>query len=435
MAQRVVITGSGIVCPIGNDAETMWKNLLAGNSGMDKTTTFDASTCPTTFSAEVKDFDLTKYTKNIDLHKTGNRHTAFCIAAAAQACTQAGIEIEADQPKDGIDRRKMGIYLGAGEGSVDNDHFFDVLVQAWNDDDRQMDWKKWGDYAFANFSATKELEQEPVMPASHLAMLTGARGPSRSCLTACAASTQAIGEAYVMVRSGKANIMIAGGAHSMIHPLGVMGFCRLTALSTRNDSPQTASRPFTVSRDGFVLGEGAAIVILESLDSAKKRGAKILAELIGFGSSGDAFRVTDMHEDARGAVQAMQAALEDANLSYKDIDYISTHGTSTAENDSIETKAIKKVFKEEAKNTPASSPKSVFGHLIGATGCAEFITCIMAIKDNTLPPTMNLNDPDPELDLDFVPNEPRKADVNIAMSESFGFGGQNNVLILKRFDE
>ena len=435
MTQRVVITGSGIVCPIGHDVETMWKNLLAGNSGMDKTTTFDASTCPTTFSAEVKDFDLTKYTKNIDLHKTGNRHTAFCIGATAQACSQAGIQIESDQPADDIDRRKMGIYLGAGEGSVDNDNFFDVLVQAWNDDDRQMDWKKWGDYAFANFSEMKELEQEPVMPASHVAMLTGARGPSRSCLTACAASTQAIGEAYMMVRSGKADIMIAGGAHSMIHPLGVMGFSRLTALSTRNDSPQTASRPFTASRDGFVLGEGAAIVILESLDSAKKRGAKILAELIGFGSSGDAFRVTDMHEDARGAVQAIQAALKDADVSYKDIDYISTHGTSTAENDSIETKAIKKVFKEEAKNTPASSPKSVFGHLIGATGCAEFITCIMAIRDNILPPTMNLNDPDPELDLDFVPNEPRKADVNIAMSESFGFGGQNNVLILKRFEE
>ncbi|MBN1456530.1 MAG: beta-ketoacyl-[acyl-carrier-protein] synthase family protein [Sedimentisphaerales bacterium] len=435
MNQRVVITGSGIVCPIGHDVETMWKNLLAGNSGMDKTTTFDASTCPATFSAEVKDFDLSKYTKNIDLHKTGNRHTAFCIGAAAQACTQAGIQIESDRPTDGIDRRKMGIYLGAGEGSVDNDHFFDVLVQAWNDNERQMDWKKWGDYAFSNFSEMKELEQEPVMPASHIAMLTGARGPSRSCLTACAASTQAIGEAYMMVRSGKANIMIAGGAHSMIHPLGVMGFCRLTALSTRNDSPKTASRPFTASRDGFVLGEGAAVVILESLDSAKKRNAKILAELIGFGSSGDAFRVTDMHEDARGAVQAIEAALKDANVSYKDIDYISTHGTSTAENDSIETKAIKKVFKEEAKNTPASSPKSVFGHLIGATGCAELITCIMAIRDNTLPPTMNLNDPDPELDLDFVPNKPRKTDVNIAMKESFGFGGQNNVLILKRFDE
>jgi 3-oxoacyl-[acyl-carrier-protein] synthase II len=239
----------------------------------------------------------------------------------------------------------------------------------------------------------------------------------------------------MLIRNGKADIMIAGGAHSMIHPLGFTGFNRLTALSTRNDSPETASRPFTASRDGFVLGEGAAIVILESLSSAKKRGVEILAELIGFGSSGDAFRITDMHEDARGAVQSIRAALNDASIDPKEIDYISTHGTSTAENDSIETRAIKTVFTEHAKNVPASSPKSIFGHLIGAAGCAELITCILAINDNILPPTMNYNDPDPELDLDYVPNEPRKARVDTAMSESFGFGGQNNVLIIKRYTE
>ena len=221
----------------------------------------------------------------------------------------------------------------------------------------------------------------------------------------------------------------------MIHPLGVTGFNRLTALSTRNDSPETASRPFSASRDGFVLGEGAAIVILESLSSAKKRGVEILAELVGFGSSSDAFRVTDMHEEARGAVQAINGALTDAGITYKDIDYISTHGTSTAENDSIETLAIKTVFKERAKNVPASSPKSMFGHLIGATGCAELITCVLAIRDGMLPPTKNLQDADPELDLDYVPNEPRKAKVDTVMSESFGFGGQNNVLIIKKFTE
>jgi len=271
------------------------------------------------------------------------------------------------------------------------------------------------------------------MPAAHLAVLTGARGPTRSCLTACAASTQAVGEATMMIRKGDADVMIAGGAHSMIHPLGVTGFNRLTALSTRNDSPETASRPFTASRDGFVLGEGAAIVILESLTSAQKRGAQILAEVIGYGSSSDAFRVTDMHEEGRGAVQAITAALADAGISYKDVDYINTHGTSTAENDSIETKAIKAVFKEEAKNTPASSVKSMLGHLIGAAGAAELITCVLAMRDNILPPTMNLNDPDPLLDLDYVPNEPRKTEVNIAMNESFGFGGQNNVVIIKRW--
>ncbi len=435
MHERIVITGMGIVCPIGNDIDSTWKNLLAGKSGMAKTTTFDASTFPTTFSAEVKDYDFEKFTKNPDLHKNGNRHTRFAIGAAAQACKQARIDIETDQPSDNIDRRRMGIYLGAGEGSVDNEHFFNVLVQAWDDQNTQMDWAKWADYAFNNMNSLVELEQEPIMPSAHVAMLTGARGPTRSCLTACAASTQSVGEAAMLIRNGKADIMIAGGAHSMIHPLGFTGFNRLTALSTRNDSPETASRPFTASRDGFVLGEGAAIVILESLASAKKRGVEIFAELIGFGSSGDAFRITDMHEDARGAVQSIRAALNDANIEPKEIDYISTHGTSTAENDSIETKAIKTVFTEHAKNVPASSPKSIFGHLIGAAGCAELITCILAINDNILPPTMNYNDPDPELDLDYVPNEPRKARVDTAMSESFGFGGQNNVLIIKRYTE
>ena len=247
------------------------------------------------------------------------------------------------------------------------------------------------------------------------------------------ASTQAVGEATMMIRRGDADVMIAGGAHSMIHPLGLTGFNRLTALSTRNDSPQTASRPFTASRDGFVLGEGAAVLILESLTSAKKRGSNILAEVIGYGASADAFRVTDMHEEARGAIQAITAALADAGISYKDIDYINAHGTSTTENDSIETKAIKAVFKERAKMTPVSSVKSMLGHLIGAAGAAELITCVLAIRDNIVPPTMNLNDPDPELDLDYVPNEARRMPVKIAMNESFGFGGQNNVVIIKRF--
>jgi len=221
----------------------------------------------------------------------------------------------------------------------------------------------------------------------------------------------------------------------MIHPLGLMGFNRLTALSTRNDSPETSSRPFSASRDGFILGEGAAIVILETLSSAKKRGVEILAEIIGYGSTSDSFRVTDMHEEGRGAIAAMTAALNDAGISYKDVDYINTHGTSTTENDFIETKAIKAVFKEKAKNTPASSVKSMLGHLIGAAGAAELITCVLAIRDNIVPPTMNLNDPDPELDLDYVPNKPRKMPVNIVMNESFGFGGQNNVVIIKRYQE
>ncbi len=433
MTERVVITGMGIVCPLGHDVETLWQALLTAKSGAAGTTIFDASTFPTTFSAEVKDYDFSKYTKNPMLHKHGNRGSRFVIGAAAQACGQAGIDIETDEPADGIDRARMGIYLGAGEGEVDSDVFFTSIIEGWDPDKQQMDWSRWAKVAYGRMDPMRELEQEPNMPAAHLAMLTGARGPTRSCLTACAASTQSVGEATMMIRRADADVIIAGGAHSMIHPLGVTGFNRLTALSTRNDSPETASRPFTASRDGFVLGEGAAIVILESLTSAQKRGVEILAEVIGYGASSDAFRVTDMHEDGRGAVQAMTAALADAGISYKDVDYINTHGTSTAENDSIETKAIKAVFKEKAKNTPASSVKSMLGHLIGAAGAAELITCILAIRDNIIPPTMNLNDPDPLLDLDYVPNEPRKMPVNVVMNESFGFGGQNNVVIIKRF--
>ena len=434
MAERVVITGMGIVCPLGHDVETVWQAMLAGKSGVAKNTIFDASTFPTTFDAEIKDYDYTKYTKNPDLHKHGNRGSAFVVGAAVQACSQAAIDVETADPADGIDRSRLGIYLGAGEGSVDNDVFFAAIVEGWDAENNEMDWNKWAKAAFGRMSPMRELEQEPNMPAAHIAMLTAARGPTRSCLTACAASTQAVGEATMLIRRGDADVMIAGGAHSMIHPLGLTGFNRLTALSTRNDSPQTASRPFAASRDGFILGEGAAILILESLSSAKKRNAEILAEVIGFGSSSDAFRVTDMHDQGRGAIQAITAALTDAGISYKDVDYISTHGTSTTENDSIETKAIKAVFKERAKNTPASSVKSMLGHLIGAAGAAELITCVCAIRDNIAPPTTNLNDPDPELDLDYVPNEPRKMPINIAINESFGFGGQNNVVIVKRYE-
>ena len=435
MKHRVVITGMGVVCPLGHSTDQLWNGLMSGQSGVDYTTLFDASTFPTQFDAEVKGFDLSRYVQRYDLHKDGNRGTQFALGACVQACRQAGINIETDAPTDGIDRRRMGIYLGAGEGPVNFEPFFEALVGGWDEQARQVNWPRWTQIALSGLSAQNELEQEPNMPAAHLALLTGARGVTRSCLTACAASTQAVGEAAMLIRHGKADIMIAGGAHSMIHPLGVTGFNRLTALSTRNDSPQTASRPFSATRDGFVIGEGGAIVILETRESAQKRGAAILAEVIGFGSSNDAFRVTDMHEEARGACQALRAAIQDAGLTIEDIDYISTHGTSTSENDAVETLAIKTVFGQQAYKIPCSSPKSQMGHLIAATGCAELITCVKAIHEQTLPPTMNLNDPDPKLDLDYVPNAPRKAAVEIALKESFGFGGQNNVVIIRRYHE
>jgi 3-oxoacyl-[acyl-carrier-protein] synthase II len=434
MKERVVITGMGLVCPVGHDVESAWQAILAGKSSVAGTTIFDASTFPTTFSSEVKNFDPSKYIKSWPLHKDSNRGSSFAVAAAAQACRQAQIDIETNNPADKIDRTKLGIYMGCGEGSVNNEVFFDSLAGAWDSQNNKMDWLKWAQIASAGFTAENELEQEPNMPTTHIAKLIGARGPVFSCLTACAAGTQAVGEAAILVRHGKADIMISGGAHSMIHPLGMMGFSRLTALSRRNDSPQTASRPFTASRDGFLMGEGAAIIILESLTSAKKRGVKILAEIIGYGSSSDAFRITDMHEEARGPIQAMEAALADAGISYNDIDYISTHGTSTSENDSIETKAIKAVFKNRATKPPASSIKSTIGHLIGAAGSAEIISCVLAIRDGILPPTINYNDPDPALDLDYVPNKPRKAAVKTAMKESFGFGGQNNVVIIRKYE-
>ncbi len=434
ITKRVVITGMGIVCPLGNEVEGFWQAVLAGKSGVSGTTIFDASTFPTTFDAEVKEYNYREFITKPELHKDSDRGSAFVIGATAQACRQAGIDVETNEPSDGIDRKRLGTYLGAGEGSVDNDIFFSSLVEAWDGEKNEMDWAKWAEAAIGRMNPMYELEQEPNMPAAHIAMLTGARGPARSCLTACAASTQAVGEATMLIRRGDVDVMIAGGAHSMIHPLGLTGFNRLTALSTRNDSPETASRPFTASRDGFILGEGAAVLILESLASAKRRRVQILAEVIGYGSSSDAFRVTDMHEEGRGAIQAMTAAMADAGISYRQVDYVNTHGTSTVENDLIETKAIKAVFKDRAKVVPASSVKSMLGHLIGAAGAAELITCVLAIRDNIVPPTINLNDPDPNLDLDYVPNKAREMPVNVVMNESFGFGGQNNVVIIKRYE-
>ena len=432
--ERVVITGMGIVCPLGNGVEAMWEGILAGRSSADRTTVFDASTFPTTFDAEVKNYNLAEFVRDVGLHKGCSRGGGFAVGAAAQACRQAGIEIETAEPGDGVDRTRLGIYLGAGEGSLDNNGFFGCLIAGWNVQEGRMAWDRLIASVLRHFNATRELEQEPNMPVGHVALLTGARGPVRSCLTACAASTQAVGEAMMLIRRGHADAIVAGGAHSMIHPLGVTGFNRLTALSTRNDSPKTASRPFCASRDGFLIGEGAAMLVLESLSSAQRRGVKILAEMVGYGSSSDAFRVTDMHEEGRGPVQAMRKALADAGLTYKDIDYINAHGTSTQENDSIETLAIKTVFGERAGQVPVSSVKSMMGHLIGAAGAAELITCVLAIRDNIVPPTINLVDPDPKLDLDYVPNAARRMPVNVAMDESFGFGGQNNVVVVKRWE-
>jgi 3-oxoacyl-[acyl-carrier-protein] synthase II len=424
---RIVITGMGWITPMGHSVEAVWPRLLKGESGISRTTIFDASTFPTSISAEVKDFRLAEHIESTELHSGTGRNTQFALAACRQAWKAAGLD------RSALDLDRVGMYLGSGEGSLDFDTFTTANLSAWKSDTGSIDSVKWAQLATELMHVTRELEQEPNMPLSHLALLTGARGPAFNCLTACAASTQAIGEATEILRRGDADVMLGGGAHSMIHPFGVTGFNRLTALSTANDDPPRASRPFDNCRGGFVLGEGAGMVILETLEHAQKRGATILAEIVGYGSTADAFRITDQHPDGEGAVVAMREALADAKLSPSDIGYINAHGTGTRENDGNETNAIKQVFGERAKNVPVSSIKSMMGHLIAAAGAVELICCVLALRDQMLPPTMNLENLDPECDLDYVPNRARKAVLNVAMSNSFGFGGQNDTIIVRKW--
>jgi 3-oxoacyl-[acyl-carrier-protein] synthase II len=427
MNNRVVITGMGWITPMGNSIEDVWKRLLKGESGISQTTIFDASAFPTSISAEVKDYRLSDFLGDIGPHGGVGRNTMFALGACAQAWKAAKLDSKS------LDLDRVGIYLGSGEGSLDFDAYTGAALSAWKAQTNEIDMVKWAEVAFERMNVVRELEQEPNMPLSHLALMTGARGPAMNCLTACAASTQAIGEATEILRRGDADVMIGGGAHSMIHPFGVTGFNRLTALSTANENPPRASRPFDAQRGGFVLGEGAGVVILETLDHAKARGATILAEVVGYGSTADAFRITDQHPEGEGAIAAMKEALADAGMSSKDIHYVNAHGTGTRENDGNETGAIKSVFGEFAKTCPVSSIKSMMGHLIAAAGAVELICCVLAIRDNMLPPTTNLENFDPECDLDYVPNRARKATVDVVMSNSFGFGGQNDTLIIKRF--
>jgi 3-oxoacyl-[acyl-carrier-protein] synthase II len=426
---RVVITGMGWVTPMGHDIETVWRALLAGESGIAQTTLFNSSTFPTTISAEVKNYCVEDQIGPVGIHAGAGRNTRFALGACAQAWKAAALD------KSKLDLDRVGVYLGSGEGSLDFDAYTAAAISAWDAQTQFLNTVRWAEVAFEKMNVTHELEQEPNMPLSHLALLTGARGPAMNCLTACAASTQAVGEATEILRRGDADVMIGGGTHSMIHPFGVTGFNRLTALSTFNADPPKASRPFDAQRGGFVLGEGAGIVILETLDHAKKRGATILAEVAGYGSTADAYRITDQDPEGLGAVNAMQEALADAKITPSQIDYINAHGTGTRENDGNETSAIKTVFGPLAKNCPVSSIKSMMGHLIAAAGAVELICCVLAIRDNIVPPTMNLEHHDPECDLDYVPNKARKTKVNIALSNSFGFGGQNDSIVVKRFAE
>jgi 3-oxoacyl-[acyl-carrier-protein] synthase II len=424
--RRVVITGIGCVTPLGLGVEPLWKNLMVGASGVGLTTVFDASRFPTKISAEVRNWDISDEGQDAARWRFCGRHTKFAAGAALQAMKDAGLP-------HGLpaDPTRLGVYLGSGEGQQDFDSFTRMMNAAITGD--VLDVAKFTKEGLETLHPLAEVEQEPNMPAGHLAGLFDAQGPNLNCLTACAASSQAIGEAAEIVRRGEADVMLSGGTHSMIHPFGVTGFNLLTALSTRNDEPARASRPFDNERDGFVLGEGAAMVVLEELEHAKRRGAHIHGELIGYGSTADAYRITDTHPEGRGASSCIRLALADAGLGLHDIDYINAHGTSTSVNDRVETLAIKNVFGEHAYKIPVSSTKSMMGHLIAAAGATELIVCLLAIRDGMLPPTINYENPDPDCDLDYVPNKARAGKCDRALSNSFGFGGQNISLIVGRY--
>ncbi|MHC4908908.1 MAG: beta-ketoacyl-[acyl-carrier-protein] synthase family protein [Planctomycetota bacterium] len=432
--RRIVITGMGWITPLGHDLESVWTRLVAGESGAGPIERFDARTFPTTFAASVRNYDYRTYVDDPKIHANAGEHTQFALGAARQAWQQSGLGDFAD-----LERRRVGLYLGAGEGALDFQNYARTDVASWDSEQDKADLGRWYRAGQHFLRSMNEVEQEPNMPLAHIAREFGLRGPASNCLTACAASTQAVGEACSLIRRGDADVMVSGGTHTMIHVLGVTGFNRLTALSTNDGDPKKASRPFDRNRDGFVMGEGAGIVILEALDHAEKRGATPIAEVAGFGSSADAFRITDMHPEGAGPASAILQALTQAGIDPADtdaegnptIDYISAHGTGTQENDSIETRAIKRVFGDLAPRIPVSSVKSMMGHLIAAAGAVELIVCTLAIQNQVLPPTINLNEPDPDLDLDYIPNEARYTSVKTCLSNSFGFGGQNDTLVVR----
>lgn len=424
--RRVVVTGMGMVTPLGRDLKSTWSALQEGKSGVGYITLFDASTFPTQIAAEARGFQLEDYIDDAARWAEHCRNTQFAIAAARMAIDDSDLEAMKD-----LDRSRFGVYLGSGEGQQDFPRFVGLVHESTRDG--KVDTAIFTREGLKKLHPIREAEQEPGTPAGHLASIFGARGPNANCLTACAASSQAIGEAVEIIRRGDADVMLSGGTHSMIHPFGVTGFNLLTALSRRNDEPERASRPFDRDRDGFILGEGAGMLVLEELSHARRRGATIHGEVVGYGSTADAFRITDSHDEGRGAIACMREALADARLNPEDVDYINAHGTSTSVNDSIETLAIKRTFGEAAYRVPISSTKSMMGHLIAAAGSVEAIVCLLSIRDGVVPPTINLDHPDADCDLDYIPHTARRKAVDVALSNSFGFGGQNIAVILRRF--
>jgi 3-oxoacyl-[acyl-carrier-protein] synthase II len=428
MRRRVVITGMGAITPLGHSVRQTIEAQLNGANGVGAIESFNARRFPTTFAAQVKNFNLPRFIPDSRRWLHSGVNSQFAAVAAQEALQHAGLLDDAR-----VDRNRFGVYLGSGEGIQDFHNLLSCIYQAYRRETRQVETAVFEGGALKSFHPERESEQELHTTPAHLAAHFDLRGPNYNCLTACAASSQAVGEATELIRHGDADLMLVGGAHSMIHPFGVSGFIRLTALSMRNEAPDKASRPFDLNRDGFVLGEGAAMLVLEDLQHAKRRRADILAEVTGYGSTADAFRVTDSHPDGRGAISCMEGALNSSGLDRSDIGYINAHGTSTKVNDSVESLSIKKVFGEQAYRIPVSSTKSMMGHLIAAAGAVELITCVEVLRRGVMPPTINYETPDPECDLDYVPGSAREKRVQHALSNSFGFGGQNISLIVSRF--
>ena len=411
MARRVVVTGVGLVSPLGIGREETWSGVLAGKSGAGPITHFDTTGFPVTIAAEVKGFDPLLYVEKKEVKKMG-LFIQFAMAAAQFAIEHADLNITPDIAD------RTGVYIGSGIGG------FDVIER------EHTALMQGGPRKISPFFIPAAIAN---LASGSVSIRWGAKGPNSATCTACSSSTHALGDSFRLIQRGDADAMISGGAEGAITPMGVGGFASMRALSTRNEEPEKASRPFDRDRDGFVVGEGAGILILEELGSALKRGIPIWAEVVGYGMTGDAFHITQPSEDADGAVRAMRLTLGDANIGPEQVDYINAHGTSTPYNDRLETLAIKKVFGDHAYKVPVSSTKSMTGHLLGGAGGLEAGLSVLAIRDQVLPPTINYENPDPDCDLDYVPNQARKATVEYVLSNSFGFGGTNAVLLLKRY--
>jgi 3-oxoacyl-[acyl-carrier-protein] synthase II len=410
---RVVITGIGIIGPLGLDAASTWEKLIAGKSGIDYITLCDPEPLETKFAGEVKGFEPGDYINYKDARRM-DRFAQLAVAASRQAVERTGLEINADN------QDSIGVIIGSGIGGLTT--LFEqtkVLLER-------------GPSRVSPFLAPMMIAD---IAAAQVSIALGVKGPNLCTTSACSSGSDAIGAAYELIRHGDAQVMLAGGTEAIINHLGISAFNALKAISTRNDEPQKASRPFDMQRDGFVISEGAAVLVLESLNHARRRDAEILAEIIAYGATADSHHVTQPIENGEGAARAMKIALNKAEITPDEVDYINAHGTSTKLNDITETRAIKTIFGDRAHKVPISSTKSMTGHLIGAAGATEAATCIMTIRNGIIPPTINLTDPDPECDLDYVPNVARKARVTIALTNSFGFGGHNSVLVFRKYTE